>query len=93
VLADERAAAMASADVLSHGVLARSRRAWIVAGSVVHTARSSRYSSASGSAARATLFELWAKRAALGSPDERSFNYLGIGLATRAPGRRTARSC
>ena len=89
VLADERAAAMASADVLSHGVagsievgLERKGVQWYGHGEVIA------YSSSTGSAAAAHLFELWAS-----SPSHwallvsRSFNYLGIGLARSGSGR------
>lgn len=89
VLAGERAEAMASADVLSHGVggsieasLERRGIQWYRYGEVIA------YSSASGNAAAAHLFELWASSpphwALLTSG---SFNYLGIGLATSASGR------
>jgi len=89
VLADERAAAMASADVLSHGVagsieasLDRRGIQWYRHGEVIA------YSSAAGSAAAAHLFELWATSAphwALLTSG--SFNYLGIGLARSGSGR------
>ena len=89
VLADDRAKAMASADVLSHGVagsiessldrrgIQSYRRGEVIA-----------YSSMSGSAGAAHLFELWASSpphwALLTSG---SFNYLGVGLATSSSGR------
>jgi uncharacterized protein YkwD len=89
VLADDRAKAMASADVLSHGVagsiessldrrgIQSYRRGEVIA-----------YSSMSGSAGAAHLFELWASSpphwALLTSG---SFNYLGVGLATSGSGR------
>jgi hypothetical protein len=88
VLADERAAAMASADLLSHAVggsfeesLDRGGIQWYGHGEVIA------YSSATGAAAAAQLFELWATSpshwALLSST---SFNYLGIGLAYSASG-------
>ena len=89
VLADERAAAMASADVLSHGVagsietsLDRRGIQWYGHGEVIA------YSSASGSAAADHLFELWETS----TPHwtlltSGSFNYLGIGLARSGSGR------
>jgi hypothetical protein len=89
VLADERAAAMASSDILSHGVagsieasLDRRGIQWFGHGEVIA------YSSASGSAGAAHLFELWATSAphwALLTSG--SFNYLGIGLARSGSGR------
>jgi hypothetical protein len=88
VIADERAAAMASADVLSHSVggsfgdtLDRRGIQWLGHGEVIA------YSSATASAAAAHLFELWAT-----SPPHwslltsTSFNYLGIGLAVSSSG-------
>ena len=89
VLADERAAAMASADVLSHAAagsietsLDRRGIQWYRHGEVIA------YSSASGSVAADHLFELWTTStphwALLTSG---SFNYLGIGLARSGSGR------
>ncbi len=88
LLADERAAAMASADVLSHGAagsiedgLNRRGIQWYAHGEVIA------YSSASASAAAAHLFQLWASSpphwALLTSG---SFNYFGIGFATSNSG-------
>jgi len=88
-LADERAAAMASSDVLSHEAggsidsgLSRGAIQWYRYGEVIA------YSTASGSAAAAHLFELW-----LSSPSHwellmsDSFNYLGVGLSVSSSGR------
>lgn len=88
VIADERAAAMATADVLSHEIggsigdtLDGRGIQWFGFGEVIA------YSSASGSAAAAHLFELWAT-----SPPHwtlltsASYNYLGIGLAVSDSG-------
>jgi len=88
-LADERAAAMAAADVLSHSVggsledgLQRGGIQWLGYGEVIA------YSSASASAAAAHLFQLWATSpphwALLTSS---TFNYLGIGLSVSSSGR------
>jgi uncharacterized protein YkwD len=89
VLADERAAAMASADVLSHGVAGSIEASldqrgiqWYAHGEVIA------YSSASGSAGAEHLFDLWASSAphwALLTSG--TFNYLGIGLARSGSGR------
>lgn len=89
VLADERAAAMASSDVLSHGAggsldsgLSGGAIQWYRYGEVIA------YSTASGSAAAAHLVELW-----LSSPSHRellmsgSFNYLGVGVSVSSSGR------
>lgn len=87
-LADERAAAMASANVLSHGAagsladgLNRRGIQWYTHGEVIA------YSTGSASAAATYLFELWANSpphwALLTSS---SFNYLGVGLAVSASG-------
>ena len=88
VLADDRAAAMASANVLSHGAggsleAALNQRGiqWYAHGEVIA------YSSAAGSAGAAHLFELWASSPphwALLTSGE--FNYLGIGLAVSGSG-------
>jgi uncharacterized protein YkwD len=88
-LAAERAAAMASSDVLSHSVggslgsgLNSRRIQWYGHGEVIA------YTGGSSSAAPATLFQLWAT-----SPPHwdllmsSSFNYLGIGLAYSNSGR------
>ena len=88
-LADERASAMASVDVLSHdaggslgGGLGGEAIQWYGYGEVIA------YSTASSSAAAAHLFELWRN-----SPSHwalltsSSFNYLGIGLAVSNSGR------
>lgn len=89
VLADDRVAAMAAADDLSHGAagsladgLNRRGIQWYTHGEVIA------YSSASASAAAATyLLELWANSpphwALLTSS---TFNYLGVGLAVSASG-------
>lgn len=88
ILADERATAMARAEVLSHGVagsLADSLSAkgiqWYLHGEVIA------WTSASGSTSPAELFRLWATSpphwAAL---TNRSFNYLGIGIARSSSG-------
>jgi hypothetical protein len=88
LIADDRAAAMAGADVLSHSVggsledtLDRRGIRWLGHGEVIA------YSSATSSAAAAQLFELWATSpphwALLTST---SFNYLGIGLAVSGTG-------
>jgi hypothetical protein len=87
-LAGERSAAMASADVLSHGAVGSladglSRRGiqWYTHGEVIA------YWSASGSAAASQLFELWAA-----SPPHwallmsSAFNYLGVGMTVSASG-------
>ncbi len=89
VLADQRASAMASSDVLSHGVagslptgLDRNGIQWYGHGEVIA------FSTTSGSAAASHLFDLWAS-----SPSHwallvsRSFNYLGIGMSTSGSGR------
>jgi hypothetical protein len=89
ILADERAAMMASSDVLSHGVagsleagLERKGIQWYRHGEVVA------FSSASGGAAATHLFDLWAS-----SPSHwallvsGSFNYLGVGLSVSGSGR------
>jgi uncharacterized protein YkwD len=87
-LADDRAAAMAGANVLSHGAGGSLESAltgrgiqWYAHGEVIA------YSSAAGSAAAAHLFELWASSpphwTLLTSGD---FNYLGIGLAVSGAG-------
>jgi hypothetical protein len=89
LLADERAAAMAAADVLSHGAggpledgLRRGGIQWYGYGEVIA------WSTATGSAAAAHLFRLWAT-----SPPHWAlltsgkFNYLGIGLAVSGSGR------
>ena len=88
-LADERATAMASIDVLSHeaggsldGGLSGHAIQWYGYGEVIA------YSTASSSAAAAHLFDLWRN-----SPSHwalltsSSFNYLGIGLAVSSSGR------
>lgn len=88
-LADERAATMATADVLSHGAsgsleegLRRGGIQWFGHGEVIA------YSSAAGSAAAAHLIQLWAS-----SPPHWAlltsgrFNYLGIGLSVSSSGR------
>jgi hypothetical protein len=89
ILADERAAAMASANILSHGVagsieasLDRRGIQWYRHGEVIA------YSSNTGSAAADHLFDLWATS----SPHwellmSGSFNYLGIGMAQSGSGR------
>lgn len=89
VLADERADAMASVDVLSHGTDASLERAldqrgvqWYRHGEVIA------WTSASPARAAASLHELW-----FGSAPHRAlllsdrFNYLGIGLAHSTSGR------
>lgn len=89
VLADERAAAMASSDVLSHAVagsleggLERKGIQWYGHGEVIA------FSSASGGAGAAHLFDLWAS-----SPSHwallvsNSFNYLGVGTSRSGSGR------
>lgn len=88
-LADERAAAMASSDVLSHeaagsldGGLGSHAIQWYRYGEVIA------WSTAKASAAAAHLFDLWRN-----SPSHwtlltsSSFNYLGIGLAVSSSGR------
>lgn len=88
VIADERAAAMASADILSHEIggsigdtLNRRGIQWFEYGEVIA------YSSATANAGAAHLFELWAS-----SPPHwtlltsTSFNYLGIGMAVSGSG-------
>jgi hypothetical protein len=88
-LADERADAMAAADSLSHDVagsledgLRRGGIQWYGYGEVIA------YSSASGSAAAAHLFQLWET-----SPSHWAlltssrFNYLGVGLSVSSSGR------
>jgi hypothetical protein len=88
-LADDRANAMASADVLSHevggaldGGLGGHAIQWYGYGEVIA------WSTASSTAAAAHLFDLWRN-----SPSHwtlltsRSFNYLGIGLAVSSSGR------
>lgn len=88
-LADERAAAMASSDVLSHeaagsldGGLGGHAIQWYRYGEVIA------WSTAKASAAAAHLFDLWRN-----SPSHwtlltsSSFNYLGIGLAVSSSGR------
>ncbi len=89
VLADERAAAMASADVLSHAVagslqggLERVGIQWYGHGEVIA------FSSASGGDGATHLFDLWAS-----SPSHwallisGSFNYLGVGMSRSGSGR------
>lgn len=88
VLADERAAAMASANVLSHGAdgslqdsLIRRGIQWYGHGEVIA------YTSASASAAATSLFQLWASSPAHWALlTSTSFNYLGIGLAYSTSG-------
>lgn len=88
-LAGERATAMASLDVLSHGAggllegsLGGQAVQWYGYGEVIA------WSSASPTAAASHLFDLWRN-----SPSHwalltsRSFNYLGIGLAVSSSGR------
>lgn len=88
-LADERATAMASLDVLSHEAggplesgLGGSAIQWFGYGEVIA------WSTASSTAAAGHLFDLWRN-----SPSHwtlltsRSFNYLGIGLAVSSSGR------
>lgn len=89
VVAGERAAAMASSDVLSHsaaGSLADGLRAegiqWYGHGEVIA------YSSGSAATAGQALFNLWASSA----PHwtllmSTTFNYLGVGVATSSSGR------
>lgn len=89
ILADDRAAAMASADVLSHGVAGSIGPSldgrgiqWYRHGEVIA------WSSATGSAAAAHLFELWRTSASHWELlTSASFNYLGIGLARSGSGR------
>jgi len=89
VLADERAAVMASSDVLSHGVagtiatgLERHGIQWYRHGEVIA------YTSASGSAGAAHLFEMWSTSASHWALlTSGSFNYVGIGLARSGSGR------
>ena len=88
VLADARAAAMAAADVLSHGAagsiedgLSRAGIQWYGHGEVIA------FSSASASAAAAHLFQLWSTSAPHWALlTSTSFNYLGIGLAVSSSG-------
>lgn len=88
ILADERAAAMARAEVLSHGVagslpatLTAKGIQWYLHGEVIA------WTSASGGSSAAELFRLWAT-----SPPHwalltnGSFNYLGIGIARSSSG-------
>jgi hypothetical protein len=87
VLADERAAAMASSDVLSHAgglqaTLDGRGIQWFGFGEVIA------WTSASPASAAQSLYGLWASSA----PHwqllmSRSFNYLGIGLSYSASGR------
>ena len=89
VLADQRAAAMASADVLSHGVAGSLQSAlnardiqWYGHGEVIA------FSSASGSAGASHLFDLWASSPAHWALlVSGSFNYLGVGTSTSSSGR------
>jgi hypothetical protein len=88
ILADERAGAMANAEILSHSVagslsatLTGRAIQWFGHGEVIA------WTSASSAASPGELFRLWAT-----SPSHwalltsRSFNYLGIGLATSSSG-------
>jgi hypothetical protein len=88
VVADDRAAAMANQDLLSHsaagslaGTLTARGIQWYAHGEVIA------YTSASGGTAAAELFRLWAT-----SPPHWAlltngrFNYLGIGLASSSQG-------
>jgi uncharacterized protein YkwD len=89
VLADQRASAMASADVLSHGVAGSLQAGldardiqWYRHGEVVA------FSTASGSAGAAHLFDLWASSPAHWALlVSGSFNYLGVGTARSGSGR------